>query len=230
MEAETLKDIGMIIGGAIIPVVGYCVPIIKEWVINRKNKCKRKTLKKEYVVKDYAIIQQMTELLIHCGADRTYLNQFHNGDHFLPSYKNAIWKISCSHEVPKVGVIRHYRDFQSVLISHVNEYIAPTIIGDSGETMPGVHHISINKKKYPNRNLVLFDVDNMANCYMRQKFIDGGVRFVLTMNLLDEKESVGAVSVEFANHNLTLEQLMFTLGTDEELVSYAERLEYTICY
>jgi hypothetical protein len=230
MDADTLKDIGMVIGGAIIPIAGYCVPAIKNWLYDKKNKLKRKTLKKEYVVKDYIIIQQMTELLIHCNADRTYLNQFHNGDHFLPSYKNAIWKISCSHEVPKVGVIRHYRDFQSVLISHVNEYIAPTIIGDSGETISGVHYVTLNKKKYPNRNVVLFDVANMTNCYMRQKFIDGGVRFVATMNLLDGNESVGAISVEYTDHDLTVEQLLEKLSNDDDLVSYAERLEYTICY
>lgn len=227
---ELLGNIGYIIGGAIIPVAGYCIPIIKDWITRRKERGARKTLKKEYVVKDYAIIQQLTELLIHCDADRSYVFQYHNGENFSPSYKNAIWKISCSHEVSKTGIKRSYTDFLAVFVSHAIEYIAPLMVGDSGEHVEGVHHLAINTKRCPKRIVVIFEVEKMANCFMKQKFIDGGAKFVVAMNMLNDNDPIGTVAVEFCDPNLTLEKIMFRLGTDDELVNYSERLEYTICY
>lgn len=108
------------------------------WSIDRyrtrkKSKGDPRTFEKAYAI-DSKVYTVLWSLLVELEAERVYITQFHNGDHFYSG--QSIQKHSISHEVPKPGLSSIRRNYTNIPISYRMHELIKTLKREGMQGIP----------------------------------------------------------------------------------------------
>lgn len=238
LTTDQLLDVGYVLGGILAALFVYFRTSIANWV---KRICSRKKfLPREIVYRTNQINQRLTDTMNHYGADRIYIGNYHNGDHFSPNYKNAIWKITVSHEIVKPGTSRIQKSWQAVLVTNILEFIYPIMTGLLLDNQAGAMFVCGNicdncyetgnrvRILNPNRHTIIFDSASMNECLLKTQMESNGTNFTVMSNLLDGDENIGFVAMDFCHGSVNMEDLIFKIRQDNTLCKTAGFVQYTL--
>lgn len=143
------------------------------------------------------------------GADRVYINRFHNGSEFLPSH--PVWKMSRSHEVVVPGITYEAEHYQNMLVSLVTDIITPVILGNSDE--PGINMVdcgncpSLTQCQKTNHHVVLLNVDEMSESYCKAFLKEQHIIQSLICGLEKGGSVIGFLGLDFCTGALPMDKI-----------------------
>ena len=194
METTT---VGGVIGSALAAVAPLVVKSIRSrlWKnIRRAFGQHDRYITQKMIESELDIYGTLTGLLTSLGADRAYVFQFHNGAIF--SFRNPVWKLSCTHPSVRPGYSKGYDSMQDVIASTVIELIAPLygIYGPGTAAHPCKACVECAKH---GRGLAVFDVEQMPETTTKGTLQTRGVKSMAFTPLIHDGEIGGFMGLDF---------------------------------
>jgi hypothetical protein len=151
------------------------------------------------VGKDKEVYRLLVELRLQFDADRASIVRFHNGSHFAPDRRNAIWRLTRTHEIVLPGVSREARACQGTLFSHLTELVGPTVTGEPETGTQIVCHDCQRCQGARLRHCVMIQTQQLLESSTKNLLQDMGVHTTLTTNLHDQGRVFGMVMLEWCD-------------------------------
>lgn len=176
-------DWSIILSSCIVAGTTIISIFIKELVQSRKNKQHACVVK--YTKQNENVQKAIDFTLNQVEADRTYIFEFHNGDHFYSG--NHQQKFSCTYESLNSGVSSESMRLQDLRVSTFNSFIKD-VLGIHGE-----------------KSFRLKDIDQIDNPLLRNWLEERGVRssYAFPIETLNHGV-VGIICIDFTKQKTTL--------------------------
>lgn len=202
--------------------------LIREFVDHNKfiTSFKNWTTHRGHSVDDHAksakinddINHELSRLLFSVEASRVGFFRFHNGSEFCT--RDAIWKVSATHERCEQGISSELENIQDIKSSAMTQLIYPMFDPPQADKVdsPGVSRIIPNKCSDDgnccsnNRAVFRVDPDKLHNSYTQTMLRRRGVEFAVMASILDWDDNViGFILVEYCHDGfLTNDELQTT--------------------
>jgi hypothetical protein len=136
------------------------------------------------LTKDTLIQEYIAELKIKIGADRVYVDKFHNGGDYFDG--TAIKKVSRVYESCKKGVSHENQTYQNVPTT-----LIPTVMAMIQESV---------KDNVP----VLKNVDDIEEGFLKNHMINASAKITVKYRLNVGTRLVGFLGIQFCTDNITM--------------------------
>jgi hypothetical protein len=191
--------VGEVIGSAVAAVA----PLVFRGVRSRVWKFIRHAIGKheryiteQMVQSELGVYAELNDLLTSLNADRAYVFQFHNGAVF--SFRNPVWKLSCTHPAVRAGYSKGYDAMKDVIASTVIELIAPLygIYGPGTSIHPCHGCLECSKQ---GRGLAIYDIDQMPETTVKGTLQNRGIKTMVFTPLIYNGDIGGFMGVDYCN-------------------------------
>jgi hypothetical protein len=174
------------------------------------------------------IRDRLVELRTILDADRAYIHEFKNGEHF--SAKNPVWRVFRTYEKCREGVIYQSSTIKGENVSTIFDTIEPVLMGSTKNT--GMYLMDCKNCKHAckGRNTVIFKIDELPHTASRQMMMNHTIKLSVQVGLIVRNNTVGILAIDFCD------ELSKTLAHNQEWASnccktvneYADRVEYAL--
>ena len=229
---EFFKESLSVLGLILILVLYLMVKTVKDFINDILKSAFSKLIKKTTIKESAGLMgyirDRLVELRTKLDADRTYIHQFKNGDHF--SAKNPVWRVFRTYEKCREGVIYQSSTIKGENASTIFEIIEPTLIGVSKSAGVIVMNCLECDQPCKKRNTVIYDIDDMPHTASRQMMLNHTVKISVQVNIIVKNNTVGILGMDFCD------ELSKTLIHDSEWIkkccktinAYADKIEYAL--
>jgi len=210
MDLNLYEPIMEVIGTGILGAISVAIVLLNKrlasWFLkhiwsNISHSYKHGKIKKQQIERDSKIREILVELRIRVNADRTCLQQFHNGNVF--STNNPIWRFSCTHESVSPGISSEIGRLQDIKASTVIETLRVLWNEDypSGITKisPEACQTCPTKCHQFGRKLIFIDVKNLEDGYSKSIFKEQGIKYALKVPIYKGENCVGFVAANYCS-------------------------------
>jgi hypothetical protein len=217
MENEITKLMSAI-GVYVAGIVGIGVLLLLLVIIRRgymwlgaitvdklKKVVKRKSLMDDLTRKSIKFVNDLVaQLNWALEADRCYILEFHNGEHFYSELPR--WKLTQTYESCADGVASQGGSLKETDVSMIWYTVSAYFSRETDQLNSGV---SLYKSETPyctlknkicaaSKRVYLFEVEKMQNTYARASLERQGVKYMLHSPIVDEKnEILGVICVDY---------------------------------
>ena len=194
-------DWSVILSSCIVAATTIGSLFLKEYFQYRKNK--KNTSVERYTQQNTNVEKAIRYTIDQLDADRVYVYEFHNGDHFYSG--NHQQKFSCTYESLNSGVSSESLRLQDLRVSTFNGFIKD-VLGIHGE-----------------KSFRLTDIEQIDNPLLRNWLEERGIRssYAFPIETLNHGV-VGILSVDFTKRKtkLTKENISLILNQSKIISGY----------
>jgi hypothetical protein len=151
------------------------------------------------VESDLTIYTLLHRLIDRLDADRAFIFQFHNGQTF--SFRNPVWKMSCTHPAVRAGYSQNHHNMRDILASTALEIVVPLYgIYSAGASNHPCSACQECAKQH--KGLAVFNVDEMPEVPAKGMLLTHGIKAMVFTPLMHDGEVGGFVGVDFCRLNV----------------------------
>jgi hypothetical protein len=192
-----------------------------------KNFAKKMTFKETAGLIRY-IDDRLVELRTILNADRAYIHEFRNGDHF--SAKNPVWRIFRTYEKCKEGIVYHSSTLKGEQVTSMFDIIEPVITGTSRCLGVSVMDCSNCSLSCNYRNTIIYNIEKMPHTVSKQMMINHNVKFSIQVNLSINDCIIGIIALDFCDdlNKGLVDDKVFLHNCCKIINEYADKIEYCL--
>lgn len=230
--SDLIKEIFHLTAITAIVILTLLLKFVRDFLINIISITFKKLLNKMSFRESAGLIayirDRLVELRTIMDADRAYVHEFKNGEHF--SAKNPVWRVFRTYEKCREGIIYQSSTLKGENVSTIFDTIEPVLIGSTKNSGMVIMDCAACPHPCKSRNTVIYKVDEMSHTASRQMMISHTVKIAVQVGLHVRNSIVGILGVEFCD------ELSNTLAHDEEWMKkccktvneYADKIEYAL--
>jgi len=191
-------DISIILSSCIVAFTTIASIFVKEYLQNKKNEKKNCII--EYTRQNENVEKALEYTLDELNADRVYIFEFHNGEHFYSG--NHQQKFSATYESVAAGISSESLNLQNLRVSTFNHFIKDIID----------YKMHIFNSDYKNKKSLCYN-------WFKQRGIHNSYAFpVKTLN----KKIIGIICIDFNKNQkkLTSENIKFIKNQSNIISGY----------